>query len=125
MEPSDDNRRDEINHYRIQVDQDSDRRTGRPTGRPVLSHVMINITRDSEPDAAYYVAWQMDPTATRDLDISFYDNHQLKRSIQIRGAYLVNYTQESSAPGTIDETLVLSPQSVVMDGVEYTREDYL
>ena len=63
----------------------------------------------------------MEPATTRDLDICFYDDAKLKRSIKIKDAYLVGYTQDSSEPGTIDETLTLSPKTVEIDGEEFTR----
>lgn len=124
LEPQADGRRDEITSYSLDVDQNFDNRTGKPTGRPTLSHLTIRITRDSEEDAPFYVEWQFDPTRTENLDITFYDNNQLKRSIKIKDAFLVSYNQDSNEPGTIEETLVLSPQSIEVDGVTFDRRDY-
>ncbi len=125
LEPNGGDRRDEIHHYNIDIDQDFDRRTGKPVGRPVLNQMVVSITRDSEENAPFYVRWQMEPSETNNLDICFYDNNQLIRSIKIKEAYLVGYTQDSSEPGTIDETLILSPKSVEIDGEEFKREAYM
>lgn len=125
LEPVGENRSDEIRHYNLDVDQGFDQRTGKPTGRPVLNQMTINITRDSEEEAPFYIQWQCDPSTTKDLDIGFYDGTQLKRSVKIRGAYLIGYSQDSSEPGTVDETLVLSPASVETDGVKFSRIDYI
>lgn len=125
LEPSAENRRDEITHYNIDFDQDYDRRTGKPVGRPVLNQLVVSITRDSEDDAPFYVQWQLDPATKQDLDICFYEDNQLKRSIKIKEAFLIGYTQNSSEPGTVEETLILSPKSIEVDGTEFTREAYM
>ncbi len=124
LEPTDESRQYEIRHYTIDFDQDFDKRTGRPVGKPILNQMVVGITRDSEENRPYYVQWQLEPATTRDLNICFYDDTHLKRSIRIKEAYLVGYTQDSSEPGTIDETLILSPKSVEIDGEEFTREAY-
>lgn len=125
LEPAIGGRRDEILHYHIDFDQDYDRRTGKPVGRPVLNQLTVSITRDSEEDAPFYVQWQLEPASQQNLDICFYEDNQLKRSIKIKEAFLTGYTQSSNEPGTIEETLVLSPKSVEVDGAEFTREAYM
>jgi hypothetical protein len=124
-EAKDVSRRDEIQNYTIDFDQNYDRRTGNPIGRPVLNNITISITRDSEDSEPFYIDWQTQPTKRHTLKICFYDTDNLKRTITITDAFLVGYTQSSSAPGEVEEHLVLSPASVDVDGILFTRANYL
>lgn len=117
-------RKDQVLSYHIDFDQRIDDRTGKPVGRPSLTQFSIRIRRESEPAAPFYVEWQLDPTQQENLDICFYDNHQLKRSIKIEEAYLVSYNQDNHEPGAIEETLIISPRKVEIDGTPFDREDY-
>jgi len=121
---SDSNRADEILSYNVDFDQRFDDRTGKPIGRPVLTSMTIRITRESDSDAPFYVKWQLSPAQTETLDICFYDHLQLSRTIHIEDAYLVSYNQDCSDPGRIEETLIISPQKVTMEGEIYDRTDY-
>jgi hypothetical protein len=124
LEPAKEERKDAVLNYHIDFDQRTDDRTGKPVGRPILTQFSIRIRRDSEPEANFYVNWQLEPTLQQDLDICFYDDNQLKRSIKIQEAYLVSYNQDCREPGAIEETLVISPQKVEMDGIMFNRQDY-
>lgn len=124
LEPAKEERKDAVLNYHIDFDQRTDDRTGKPVGRPILTQFSIRIRRDSEPEADFYVNWQLEPTLQQDLDICFYDDNQLKRSIKIQEAYLVSYNQDCREPGSIEETLVISPQKVEMDGIMFDRKDY-
>ncbi len=116
-------RKDEIKSYSLGFDQDSNERSGKPVGKPMLTHVTLVIERDNEEDVSFYVEWQTKPTDFKDGKICFYDGNQLKRSISLTGAFLVSYDQETSIPGTVLETLVISPQNITVEGVEFSRED--
>lgn len=124
LEPGAEERRDPVLSYHIDFDQRMDDRTGEPVGRPILTQFSICIRRKSEEEAEFYINWQLDPTLQQNLHICFYDNQQLKRSIKIQDAYLVSYNQDCRQPGTIEETLVISPQKVEIDGVVFDRKDY-
>lgn len=119
-----DDRKDQLTGYHIDFDQRIDDRTGKPVGRPSLTQFSIRIRRESEEAAPTYIDWQLEPTMQKDLDICFYDNHQLKRTIKIGQAYLVSYNQDNNEPGAIEESLVLSPQTLELDGVSFDRKDY-
>lgn len=116
-------RKDRLMYYHIDFDQRIDERTGKPVGRPVLTQFSLRIRRESEVAVPFYIRWQLDPTMQQDLDISFYDNHQLKREIKIENAYLVSYNQDNNQPGYIEETLILSPEKVEIDGETFDRKD--
>lgn len=124
LEPQGSDRQDRVLSYNIDFDQNIDDRTGKPVGRPVLTQLTVRITRESFPAAPYYVKWQLNPTQQETLDISFYENRQLKRTIKIQNAYLVGYNQGNNQPGTIEETLVLSPQSLQLDDTTFDRKDF-
>lgn len=125
LEPkSDGSRKDEILGYNIDFDQNHDSKTGKPIGGPVLTSMTVRITRSSEEKAPFYLQWQLDPTKEEDLDICFYDNLKLKRTIEIKEAFLISYNQDCNMPGTIEETLIISPQKLTMEGEEYDRADY-
>lgn len=123
LEPSGKKNRDRVLSYHIDFDQRIDNRTGKPVGRPVLTQMSVKINRDSEPSEPFYIEWQLEPTKQVDLDISFYDNHQLKRSIKISRAYLVSYNQTCTQAGNVEEILILSPDEVDIDGVPFKRKD--
>lgn len=122
LEPQGENRQPIIS-YHIDFDQRIDDRTGKPVGRPVLTQLSVRIRRESEPAEPFYIDWQLEPTKQVNLDICFYDNNQLKKSIKITNAYLVSYNQDCEDPGTIEETLILSPDTVEIDGVTFDRKD--
>ena len=124
LEPAKEDRKDQVLNYHIDFDQRVDDLTGQPIGRPVLTTFTIVIRRDSEPEADFYINWQLDPTLKENLDICFYNNNQLKRSIKIEDAYLVSYNQDLKTPGVIEESLTLSPYRVQIDGVTFDRKDY-
>jgi len=113
----------EVLSYHIDYDQRIDDRTGKPVGRPVLTQVSVRIRRESEVEEPFYIDWQLEHTKQVNLDICFYDQNQLKRSIKITGAYLVSYNQDCSDPGAIEETLILSPDELVIDGISFNRRD--
>lgn len=120
LEPkSDTSRKDEILGYNIDFDQSMNSRTGKPTGSPILTSMTVRIARESEEDVPYYLKWQLEPGQTEDLDICFYDHLQLKRTIKIENAYLVSYNQDCNEPGRIEETLIISPQKLTMEGEVY------
>lgn len=123
LESSDPDRKDEITTYDLSFDQRFDDRSGKPVGKPMLSNISIHISRSSEEDMPAYVEWQLNPVKAKDLDIAFYADNQLKRAIKIKQAYLVSYHQSCSIPGTINETLVISPSSVEIEGEEFSREE--
>ncbi|MBK8922368.1 MAG: hypothetical protein IPM81_12835 [Saprospirales bacterium] len=81
------------------------------------------MRRASEPDAPYYVDWMLDPTKTQSVDICFYDNNRLARRVKITDAYLTSYNQDCSAPGTIEETLILSPSQMEIDTIPFDRKE--
>jgi hypothetical protein len=124
LEPASTDRKDQVLSYHVDIDQSIDPRTGKPVGRPALTQLSIRIRRESEPEVDFYIKWQLEPTQLEDLDICFYDDHQLKRSIKIQQAYLVSYNQDCKEAGAIEETLVLSPNKVSIDGHEFDRKDY-
>jgi hypothetical protein len=124
LEPQSKDRKDQLLSYNIDFDQRIDDRTGQPVGRPSLTQFTIRIRRDSELAAPFYINWQLQPTQQESLKICFYDNHQLKRTIDIEDAYLIQYNQDNMQAGYIEETLVLSPQQVNIDGIPFDREDY-
>lgn len=123
LEPSGEDRRDRVLDYDIDFDQRIDERTGKPIGRPVLTQMSVHIRRESEPSVPYYIEWQLDPCLQQDLNISFYDNHQLKRSIKVSKAFLISYTQKCTDPGSVEEIMILSPEEVEIDGVSFRRKD--
>ena len=100
------NRKDNISYYNIDFDQRKDDRTGKPIGNPVLTTLTVRIERSSEVDVPFYLQWQLDPTKVEDLDICFYENLNLKRTIKIEKSFLVSYDQSCSQAGTIEETLI-------------------
>jgi hypothetical protein len=124
LEPQGLDRQDQVLRYNIDFDQNIDHRTGRPVGHPLLNEFTVHIIRDSDSAAPFYVEWQLDPTKQETLDIGFYDNNRLVRTIKIKNAYLIGYNQGNSQPGTIEETLVFSPESMELDDTLYDREDF-
>lgn len=125
LEPASEQRRDRVLSYHIDFDQRIDDRTGKPVGRPVLTQFSIRIRRESEEEVRFYIDWMLDPTKQESLDISFYDDQKLVREIKITDAYLFSYNQDSSDPGAIEETLILSPSQVEIDGIPFDRKDSL
>ncbi len=121
LEPSSEDRQDRVMTYHIDFDQRIDDRTGRPIGRPVLTQFAIRIRRDSEEGAPFYVNWMTEPTQQESLKISFYDDNKLVRFINIENAFLVSYNQDCSDAGSIEETLIVSPQRTEIDGVSFER----
>lgn len=118
-----DSRKDRVMNYTIDFDQRIDERTGKPVGRPVLTQFAIRIRRESEAPVDTYIKWQLEPTMTKDFEICFYDNHQLKRQVRVKGAYLINYNQYCLEPGYIEESLALSPDQVDVDNEHFDRKD--
>lgn len=123
LEPKNASRKDHVLSYHIDFDQSIDERTGKPIGQPILTQLSVRIRRASEPDAPYYVDWMLDPTKTQSVDICFYDNNRLARRVKITDAYLTSYNQDCSAPGTIEETLILSPSQMEIDTIPFDRKE--
>lgn len=122
LEPSG-SARYQVLSYHIDFDQRTDDRTGKPVGRPVLTQFSVRIRRDSEPDEPFYIEWMLEPTKQVSLDISFYNANRLIRKLKITDAFLVSYNQDVTAPGTIEETLVLSPEALEIDTISFKRKD--
>ena len=122
LETQDPERKDEITSYDLGFDQRFDDRSGKPIGKPTLSHITIHLSRSSEEDMPAYLEWQLNPSKVKDCDISFYDGNQLKRGIKLKEAYLVSYHQSCHMPGTVSETLIISPTSIELEGEEFSRE---
>ena len=124
LEPEGGDRKDELLSYHIDFDQNYDHKTGKPVGHPSLSQVSMTISRSSEEDEKFYVEWQLEHNKQNSLDICFYSGGQIKRTIKIKNAYLVSYNQDCHDAGTIQESFVLSPEEMTIDGFTWKREDY-
>jgi hypothetical protein len=123
--PEGKNIRQRVISYHIDFDQDLNERTGEPLGSPILTQLSIRIERNSQQAEPFYIDWQLEHSKQEDLDLCFYDQAQLIRSIKITKAYLVSYNQDCSIPGKIEETLIISPKELVIDGVTFSRTDVL
>ncbi|MEM8523915.1 MAG: type VI secretion system tube protein TssD [Bacteroidota bacterium] len=124
LEPQGEDRQDDVLGYNIDFDQRFDDKTGKPIGRPMLTSMTIRITRSSEEDVPFYLQWQLEPTQTATLDLCFYDHDTISRKITIEDAYLVSYNQDCNEPGRIEETLIISPQRMTLEGELYDRSEY-
>lgn len=123
LEPSSQDRRDRVVSYHVDFDQRVDDRTGKPVGRPVLTQFSVRIRRNSDEPTPFYIDWMLDPIKQESLDICFYADNKLERSLKIIDAYLVSYNQDCSDAGTIEETLILSPYETEIDTISFKRKD--
>lgn len=111
-------------NYRVDFDQNYDYQSGKPVGQPMLSQVSLSFSRDSEKDDDFYVDWQLDHNKQASLQICFYSGKEIKRKLEIKNAYLVSYDQSCSAPGTIQESIIVSPEEMTIDGYPWKRKNF-